>query len=83
MSSHLGILLCVAGGVAGAVFTLPFRGVRNWRYESYWLVYALTGLVAVPLLLARLTCPSLLDILSSVPHRILWCCFGFGALWEL
>ena len=36
----LGVLIFVLGGLAGAVFYLPFKRVKNWAWESYWLVYA-------------------------------------------
>ena len=78
---YIGVILCVAGGLAGASFALPFRGIRNWKYESYWLVYAFAGLIVVPFLIAHFTCPSLRDVLSSAPSAVLWRCFGFGMLW--
>ena len=36
----LGVLIFALGGLAGAVFYLPFKKVKNWAWESYWLVYA-------------------------------------------
>ena len=48
----LGVLIFALGGLAGAVFYLPFKKVRNWAWESYWLVYAVIGLLIVPLALA-------------------------------
>ena len=44
----LGVMIFVLGGLAGAVFYLPFKKVKNWAWESYWLVYAVVGLVIVP-----------------------------------
>ena len=32
----LGVLIFVLGGLAGAVFYLPFKKVKNWAWESYW-----------------------------------------------
>jgi len=83
MNEMFGALVCALGGLAGAVFALPFRGVRGWRFESYWFVYALAGLIVFPLALAFGTCPSLWDVLSSAPKAALWRCFGFGALWGI
>ena len=39
----LGILLYVLGGLAGAVFYLPFKKVKNWAWESYWMIYSLVA----------------------------------------
>jgi len=44
----MGILIFMLGGLAGAVFYLPFKKVKNWAWESYWLVYAYFGLLLVP-----------------------------------
>jgi L-rhamnose-H+ transport protein len=78
-----GTLICALGGLSGAVFALPFRGIKTWKYESYWFVYALIGLVAFPWALASATCPGLAGVLSSADSGTLARCFGFGALWGL
>ena len=43
----LGSLIFALGGLAGAVFSLPFRKVKGWAYESYWFIYAVVGLLEV------------------------------------
>ena len=83
MNTTIGTLICAAGGIAGAVFALPFRGIRGWRYESYWFVYAIAGLVLFPLALGALTCPALAKVIGETDGATLARCFGFGALWGL
>ena len=78
-----GTLIFAAGGLAGAIFALPFRGVKKWAYESYWLVYAVFGLILFPCALAFLTVPHLCSVISHAPGAVLARCFGFGALWGL
>ncbi|MCR5414434.1 MAG: rhamnose/proton symporter RhaT [Kiritimatiellae bacterium] len=78
-----GTLICALGGFAGAVFALPFRGIKGWRYESYWFVYALAGLIAFPLCLALATCPGLFGVIGGADAKTLSMCIGFGALWGL
>lgn len=80
-SSLLGMLIFASGGLAGAVFALPFRGIRGWRYESYWLVYGLFGLVAFPLALALFMCPNLFQVIGATEGTTLARCALFGALW--
>jgi L-rhamnose-H+ transport protein len=79
----VGMVLFTCGGLAGAVFALPFKRVRNWAYESYWLFYAIFGLVLFPWALALLTVPNLAEVLVNAPGGVLARCFGFGALWGL
>lgn len=83
MNEVAGAMICLCGGLAGAVFALPFRGIRNWKYESYWLVYALVGLVVFPVTLTAMTCPPAWTVLRDASPAMLLRCFGFGALWGL
>lgn len=75
--------MCALGGVAGATFALPFRGIKEMRYESYWMVYAVVGLVLFPLALALATCPGFFKILGEADGSVIARCIGFGALWGL
>ncbi len=79
----IGGLICALGGFAGAVFAVPFRGIKKVRYESYWLVYALAGLLVFPLLLALATCPKTFNVIGGAEPAVLAKCIGFGALWGL
>jgi L-rhamnose-H+ transport protein len=79
----LGIIIFTLGGLAGAIFYLPFKKVKNWAWESYWLVYALFGLVIVPWVLALTTCPNVMDVLRASPSRVIWYCYLCGFLWGL
>ena len=83
MNTTLGTLLCAAGGIAGATFALPFRGIKGWKYESYWFVYAVAGLIVFPLILGWTTCPALFDVIGDTKGTTLARCIGFGALWGL
>ena len=81
MDSVLGMLIFSAGGLAGATFLLPARGVKGWAYESWWLVYAFIGLVVCPPLICFFTVPDFWSVTVSAPPAILWRCAGFGAMW--
>jgi L-rhamnose-H+ transport protein len=77
----LGILIFALGGLAGAIFYLPFKKVKNWAWESYWFVYALFGLVVVPWVLAYTTSPNVVLVLKAAPAKVLCYCFLCGAMW--
>ena len=79
----LGTLIFVLGGLAGAVFYLPFKKVKNWAWESYWMIYAVAGLIIVPWVLAYSTSPNLLAVLRQAPLNTLAYCFACGAMWGL
>lgn len=77
----LGVLIFVLGGLAGAVFYMPFKKVKNWAWESYWMIYAVVGLLVVPWLLAFYTSPNLLAVLRQSPVGTLAFCCACGAMW--
>jgi L-rhamnose-H+ transport protein len=77
----VGVLIFVLGGLAGAVFYLPFKKVKNWAWESYWLVYAVFGLILVPWALTITVSPNVFSVLKAAPHKELLYCFACGAMW--
>lgn len=79
----IGSLIFALGGLAGAVFAVPFRKIKNVQYESYWLFYALAGLLVFPLILGLATCPACFKVIGGAEPAVLAQCIGFGALWGL
>lgn len=77
----LGIVIFTLGGLAGAVFYLPFSKVAKWAWESYWLIYAVVGLVLVPWILAFTTSPNTVAVLRAAPQREIVYCLVCGMLW--
>ena len=77
----LGVMIFVLGGLAGAVFYLPFKKVKGWAWESYWMVYAVFGLIIVPWALAFTTSPNVIEVLRHSPAKTLVCCCACGAMW--
>lgn len=81
MNAATGTLICALGGIAGAAFALPFRSIKSMRYESYWFVYALSGLVIFPFVLSCAVCPGFLDVIFNAEKTVVARCVLFGALW--
>jgi L-rhamnose-H+ transport protein len=73
--------LHAAGGLAAGSFYLPFKMVRNWAWESYWLVGGVFSWIIAPWILAWLTTPELLEVLRQAPPKTLAASYGFGMLW--
>lgn len=80
-SPFFGVFLHWLGGLASASFYLPFRGVRKWSWESYWLIGGIFSWIVAPWIFASILVPDLLRLLSHTPSNVLlWSCL-FGALW--
>ena len=81
LNPFIGIGLYALGGLSGACFYLPFKGVRQWSWESYWMIYAVAGLVLVPWALAFAVSPNVLAVLRQTSWQTLFWCYVFGAMW--
>lgn len=79
----LGVVLFMLGGLAGAVFYLFFKKVRNWAWESYWMIYAVFGLVLAPWILTWFTAPNVLSVLQNVSTGTIFYCVACGAMWGI
>jgi L-rhamnose-H+ transport protein len=79
----LGVFLHWLGGLASASFYVPFRGVKRWAWETYWLVGGVFSWIIVPWLLAGLITRDLLPVLHEAPLASLLWTFTFGVLWGL
>src|SRR2546426_28239 len=79
----LGVMLHLIGGLCSAVFYLPYRKVKDWAWESYWLAGGVFSWIIAPWVVASLAVPNLLAILRHAPLKsALWSYF-FGALWGI
>lgn len=81
MSSALGMLVFALGGLAGATFLIPARGIRGWSYETWWMVYVFLGLIVCPPLICYLTVPDFWQVTMSAPLTLKLRCAGFGMMW--
>ena len=77
----LGVFLHALGGFAAGSFYIPYKGVRKWAWESYWLVGGVFSWIIAPWVAAAITCPDLLSVLRSAPPRNLFWTYFFGVLW--
>jgi len=79
----LGVFLHAVGGFAAGSFYIPFKKVRNWAWESYWLVGGVFSWIIMPWLIAALTVPDILALLAQAPlGSIIWT-YVFGMLWGI
>jgi L-rhamnose-H+ transport protein len=65
----LGVFLHVLGGIGAASFYIPFMRVRNWAWESYWLVGGLFIWIVCPWIAALATVPDLPGLLQAAPRE--------------
>jgi L-rhamnose-H+ transport protein len=79
----IAILLIAIGSLGAASFYVPFKKVKSWAWESYWISHGVVAWLIMPWLFAYFTAPSgqLLSILSEAPASAKWLSILFGAMW--
>jgi L-rhamnose-H+ transport protein len=77
----LGVLFHWLGGLASASFYVPYKGVKRWSWEIYWLTGGIFSWLLAPWFFASIQTEDLLGVLSRTPTpTLLWPVF-FGLLW--
>lgn len=83
MQVILGVLFHFIGGFASGSFYMPFKKVKAWSWESYWIVGGVFSWLIVPPLAAWLTLPGFSDIISNTSPQTLQYTVLFGLLWGI
>ena len=79
----LGVLFHAIGGFAAGSFYLPLKQIRNWAWESGWLVNGFFSWIIAPMVVALLSVPLLFSVLLGAPPVALMWTFFFGVLWGI
>ena len=79
----LGVFFHWLGGLAAGSFYVPYRGVRRWSWETYWLVGGFFSWIIMPWLLASLMTNHLLSVLREATASQLFWPYFWGAMWGL
>jgi L-rhamnose-H+ transport protein len=77
----LGVVYHWLGGLASGSFYVPYRGVKCWAWETYWLVGGVFSWIIAPWVIAFLLTRDLTAVLAATPGRNLFWAFFFGLLW--
>jgi L-rhamnose-H+ transport protein len=77
----LGVLFHWLGGLASGSFYVPYKGVKHWAWETYWLAGGFFSWIIAPWILASFLTKDLFAVLGQAPSSALFWAFFFGLLW--
>ncbi len=83
MQAIFGIIFHFIGGFASGSFYVPYKKVKGWAWETYWLVGGLFSWLIIPILAAWLTVPNFEDIIKEASVSTLWWTYFWGILWGI
>lgn len=83
MNSLAAIGLIAIGSLGASSFYVPFRKVKKWSWESYWISQGVAAWLIAPWLFALFSLPegTLFEIIGAAPAKAKWLAVLFGALW--
>jgi L-rhamnose-H+ transport protein len=83
MQIIFGVIFHFIGGFASGSFYIPYKKVKGWAWESFWIVGGIFSWLIVPPLAAFLTVPGFMDIIRATHGNILFLTYFFGLLWGI
>jgi len=77
----LGVFFHWLGGLSSASFYVPYRAVRRWSWEIYWLTGGIFSWLLAPWFFASIQTRDLLGVLHAAPTPVIVWPIVFGMLW--
>jgi L-rhamnose-H+ transport protein len=79
----LGVIYHWIGGFASATNFIPFRGIKRWSWEIYWIIQGFAAWIVAPLVLCSIFVPHPFAILAQTPHDVIAWTIFWGVLWGM
>lgn len=73
-----GILFHGIGASSASLCYTPQKQVKGWAWQTYWLAQASICWLILPIVVAWLTIPNLIQVLQEAPSNAMWHSFLFG-----
>ena len=83
MGAIFGVLFHFIGGFASGSFYIPYKKVKGWSWESYWITGGIFSWLIVPPIAAYLTIPQFGSIISNADGSVLYWTYIMGLLWGI
>ncbi|HTV40579.1 MAG TPA: L-rhamnose/proton symporter RhaT [Candidatus Sulfotelmatobacter sp.] len=79
----IGVFYHWLGGLASGSFYVPYKGVKRWSWETYWLTGGIFSWIICPWGLAYIMTNDLFGVLRQQSFETLAWTYFFGVLWGL
>jgi L-rhamnose-H+ transport protein len=83
MQIFAGIIYHFIGGSASGSFYIPYKKVKGWSWESYWIIGGIFSWLIIPFIAALLTVDRFLTIISGADSVTVFWTYILGVLWGI
>jgi len=77
------IVVVILAGIIQGSFAAPMKRMPEWHWENSWLVFALSGLLIFPWIVAVSTVPHLSSVFLGASGATLFKVIAFGFAWGI
>ena len=77
----LGILLIATGAFSSGSFAVPFGKIKDWKWETYWMVFSVGAYILFPLMACLVFAPEFVTIIKATSSNTIVTVFLLGALY--
>ena len=81
VNPFIGVVYHWIGGFCSATNFIPFRGIRRWSWEIYWVIQGIAAWLIAPTVVAMIFVPHVFAILHSSPRSSIGYAVFWGVLW--
>jgi L-rhamnose-H+ transport protein len=82
-TSFLGVVFHWLGGLASGSFYVPYKGVKKWSWETYWLVGGFFSWIICPIFFASVMTNDLFAVIRAQSWNTLCVTYLFGVMWGM
>lgn len=83
MSIITGILFHAGGASCASVCYTPQKSAAQWSWQTYWLAQAVVCWLILPVVVAGITIPHLIEVLMEAPATAMYSSFILGAAYGI
>lgn len=83
MQALLGVLFHFIGGGASSSFYVPYKKVKGWSWESFWILGGFFSWLIVPFIAAWVTIPAFANIIGNTGNSTIGYTYLYGMLWGI
>ena len=77
----LGVFFHWLGGLSSASFYVPYKRIKLWSWEIFWITGGLFSWLIMPWAFAFIQTSDLLGVLGKTPSDTLMWCWFWGTMW--
>jgi L-rhamnose-H+ transport protein len=77
----IGVIYHWIGGLASASNFIPFRPIKRWSFEIFWIIQGFAAWIVAPIVIGSIFVPDVVNVLRMAPTATLWHTMFWGAMW--